>query len=201
MIHLFLVLSFIALVFSDTHPCETGDAPCPAGFRCQPSVGCVKDSKTHCQCPETPCAFPSKCDCHGSCKVKTCTSTKSCSLMINPHDACEKATCLDGKCVAVQETCAGCNKKTGCPSASNLHPRVISSSKSNPSEEEQVRKEDDSEWDHDDDDDDDDHHHHHHSEPVAWPVYLGMAFLIIIGVAFICVLIYLGCTSTQTGIY
>lgn len=199
---LILFLALIAFAFGNADSTE-GLPPCPRGFQRVEGHGCQKLNAT-CQCPETPCAFPLKCDCAGGCAAKTCTTQRGCALLRNKLDLCEKAVCQEGQCVAERLTCAGCNPKTGCPG--RHHSSTVASVKTD--SERGGGGEEDSDAvsvKHDDDDDDDwdhdhDHDHHSSSEPVGWQVWLTIAIFIVIGLLLACIIIYFFSTSSATRV-
>lgn len=191
-----LFFAFIALVVYGEESggnCGPGGR-CPANHHCVPNVGCVRSEET-CQQPETPCVFPKVSDCQGGCTFKNCSTRKQCLKLTNPADRCERATCLNGMCVAEKLTCAGCNPATGCPTrrgtttTSGTHTQDVEEK-----DPKQIKKN----WG--DHDDDDDHDHDHHSE-TTWSagVIVTVFFLIFMSLLIFGALAYLGYTASRTG--
>lgn len=190
-----LFFAFIALVVygeETDNLCGPGGR-CPPNHQCIPNAGCVRNGET-CQQPETPCVFPKVSDCQGGCAFKNCSTRKSCLKLVNPADRCEKATCLNGMCVAERLTCAGCNPATGCPSR-----RATTTSGAGTQQQQQHKDEVENKWG-DDDDDDHDHDHHHSSETTWSPgVIVTVFFLIFISLLIFGALAYLGYTASRTA--
>lgn len=187
---LFITL-FVALISADT---ETRRVACPKGFQHVSGAGCQKMNET-CRCPETPCAFPLKCDCEGSCAPKTCTTQRQCSLLRNRLDLCDKAVCQEGLCVLERETCAGCDAKTGCP---GRHSSSSTTTESVDLEQQQEESGDDAKLSVQHHDDDDDWSPPSASEPVGWQVYLTVALFLVMSLLFIGIMIYFAVTAYRT---
>lgn len=205
MFHYLLVLVAFATVFvQGDNLCGPNDR-CPPHHKCVPGTGCVR-TNIACQQPETPCSFPLISDCKGGCMYKNCSSRKSCLRLVNPSDKCDKATCMDGRCVAERLTCAGCNPTTGCPtrraSTTIGATHMEEDDDTHQQQQQQVRKNvKKTGWDHDDDDDDDDHHHHHDTTTSGWGAgtISGVVFLLIGTLTVFGALAYLGTTARRVG--
>ena len=186
--YLILFFAFAALlVRSDSHCGPNGK--CPPHHECIEGTGCVR-TNIACQQPETPCLFPQVSDCKGGCAFKNCSARKSCLRLVNPADHCEKATCLNGHCVAERLTCAGCNPATGCPSR-----RSASTTTSTEESKEVIKKDVKKSWGGGDDDDDDDHDHHHSDTTWNAGVIAAVFFLIFVTLLLFGALGYLGWTA------
>lgn len=190
-----LFFAFIALVVYGEESggnCGPGGR-CPANHHCVPNVGCVRSEET-CQQPETPCVFPKVSDCQGGCTFKNCSTRKQCLKLTNPADRCERATCLNGMCVAEKLTCAGCNPATGCPTRRGTTTAGTHTQDVEEKDPKQIKKN----WG--DHDDDDDHDHDHHSE-TTWSagVIVTVFFLIFMSLLIFGALAYLGYTASRTG--
>ena len=192
---LILLFAFVAVFVHGGSLCGP-NGKCPPHHECVPGTGCVR-TNIACQQPETPCVFPQVSDCMGGCAFKNCSARKSCLKLVNPADRCEKATCIDGHCVAERLTCAGCNPATGCPT------RRSSTTQSHVEEEKEHSiksgvKEVKKSWG-DDDDDDDDHDYHHTETTWNAGVIAAVFFLIFVTLFVFGALAYLGTTASRVG--